>query len=342
MSSRTGRIRPGCATALTQRHSSWRRTDLEKKATFGAGCFWGVEAAFRQVDGVTKTEVGYEGGHLENPSYQDVCSHTTGHAEVVEVTYDPERVPFETLLEVFWNKHNPTQKNRQGWDIGDQYRSVVFFHDEEQRAAAERSKADLDASGRYRKPVVTLIEPAQTFYRAEEYHQRYLEKQGRSSCTTQLAEVSYRRGTPGVIPGRPLYLRALAAALAAGCLLLGGGAALLRVAAGARAGAGLLAAAARSAGRVRDLRGPLLGHALFLQLLVLLLVLDVRALAGHRRASSQFCEISSTISPTFFSFACSATSAWARTPTTRPSSSTTGSRRTWWVAISRSASSRSC
>src|SRR3954451_13890052 len=150
------------------------------------------------------------------------------------------------------------------------------------------------------------------------------------------------RRAPGLIPGRPLYLRALAAALAAGCLLLGGGAALLRVAAGARAGAGLLAAAARSAGRVRDLRGPLLGPALFLQLLVLLLVLDVRALAGHRRASSQFCEISSTISPTFFSFACSATSAWARTPTTRPSSSTTGSRRTWWVAISRSASSRSC
>jgi peptide-methionine (S)-S-oxide reductase len=163
---------------------------VEKKATFGAGCFWGVEAAFRQVDGVTKTEVGYEGGHLENPSYQDVCSHTTGHAEVVEVTYDPERVSYETLLDVFWNKHNPTQKNRQGWDIGDQYRSVVFFHDEEQRAAAERSKAELDASGRYRKPVVTLIEPAQTFYVAEDYHQRYLEKQGRSSCTAQLAEVS--------------------------------------------------------------------------------------------------------------------------------------------------------
>ena len=111
---------------------------MEKKATFGAGCFWGVEAAFRQIEGVTKTEVGYEGGHLENPSYQDVCSHTTGHAEVVEVTYNPERVSYEQLLEAFWNKHNPTQKNRQGWDIGDQYRSVVFFHDEEQRAAARR------------------------------------------------------------------------------------------------------------------------------------------------------------------------------------------------------------
>ena len=158
-----------------------------KKATFGAGCFWGVEAAFRQIDGVTKTEAGYEGGHLENPSYQDVCSHTTGHAEVVEVTYDPGQVSYEQLLGVFWGKHNPTQLNRQGWDVGDQYRSVVFFHDEEQRAAAERSKAELDASGQYRKPVVTAIEPALTFYSAEDYHQQYLEKRGRSSCTTALA-----------------------------------------------------------------------------------------------------------------------------------------------------------
>ena len=128
---------------------------MEKKATFGAGCFWGVEAAFRQIDGVTKTEVGYEGGTLENPSYEDVCSHTTGHAEVVEVTYDPDQVSYEQLLDVFWAKHDPTQMNRQGWDIGDQYRSVVFFHDDEQRATAEKSKADLDASGEYRKPVVT-------------------------------------------------------------------------------------------------------------------------------------------------------------------------------------------
>jgi peptide-methionine (S)-S-oxide reductase len=161
---------------------------VEKKATFGAGCFWGVEAAFRQVDGVTKTEVGYEGGRLENPSYEDVCSHKTGHAEVVEVTYDPEQVSYEELLGVFWGKHDPTQLNRQGWDIGDQYRSVVFFHDDEQRVAAERSKSELDASGRYRKPIVTAIEPAQTFYPAEDYHQQYLEKRGRSSCTPALAE----------------------------------------------------------------------------------------------------------------------------------------------------------
>jgi peptide-methionine (S)-S-oxide reductase len=161
-----------------------------KKATFGAGCFWGVEAAFRQLEGVTATSAGYEGGHLENPSYQDVCAHTTGHAEVVEVTYDPDRISYEELLDVFWGKHDPTQLNRQGWDVGDQYRSVIFFHDDEQRQVAEQSKAALDASGRYRKPVVTQIEPAQTFYRAEEYHQRYLEKQGRASCTASLARAS--------------------------------------------------------------------------------------------------------------------------------------------------------
>jgi peptide-methionine (S)-S-oxide reductase len=163
---------------------------VTKKATFGAGCFWGVEAAFRQIEGVTATAVGYEGGRLENPTYEDVCSHTTGHAEVVEVTYDAEQVSYEELLEVFWGKHDPTQLNRQGWDIGDQYRSVIFFHDEEQRAAAERSKAALEASGRYRRPVVTVVEPAQTFYRAEEYHQRYLEKMGRASCTSALAQTA--------------------------------------------------------------------------------------------------------------------------------------------------------
>jgi peptide-methionine (S)-S-oxide reductase len=163
---------------------------VTKKATFGAGCFWGVEAAFRQLEGVTATAAGFEGGHTENPSYQDVCSHTTGHAEVVEVTYDPDRISYDQLLEVFWGKHDPTQLNRQGWDVGDQYRSVIFFHDEEQREAAERSKAELDASGRYRKPILTKIEPAQTFYPAEEYHQRYLEKQGRASCTASLAQAS--------------------------------------------------------------------------------------------------------------------------------------------------------
>lgn len=156
------------------------------KATFGAGCFWGVEAAFRQLDGVTKTEVGYEGGSLENPTYEDVCSHTTGHAEVVEVTYDPEQISYEQLLGVFWAKHNPTQLNRQGWDVGDQYRSVIFFHDDEQREIATRSKAEEQT--RQRKQVVTLVEPAQTFYAAEDYHQQYLEKRGRSSCTATLQE----------------------------------------------------------------------------------------------------------------------------------------------------------
>ena len=154
---------------------------MEKKATFGAGCFWGVEAAFRQLDGVTKTEVGYEGGTLENPTYEDVCSHTTGHAEVVQVTYDPERISYDELLQVFWGKHDPTQLNRQGWDVGDQYRSVIFTHDAEQEEAAARSKAEEQT--RHAQPVVTQIEPAGTFYVAEDYHQQYLEKRGRSSCT---------------------------------------------------------------------------------------------------------------------------------------------------------------
>ena len=161
---------------------------MEKRATFGAGCFWGVEAAFRQLDGVTKTRVGYSGGTLEDPTYEDVCSHKTGHAEVVEVTYDPDEVSYEQLLGVFWGKHDPTQLNRQGWDIGDQYRSVVFFHDEEQREAATRSKADEQA--RWKAPIVTLIEPAQTFYEAEDYHQQYLEKRGRSSCTPALTRTA--------------------------------------------------------------------------------------------------------------------------------------------------------
>jgi peptide-methionine (S)-S-oxide reductase len=159
---------------------------MERKATFGAGCFWGVEAAFRQLEGVTKTEVGYEGGMLDRPTYEDVCSHTTGHAEVVEVTYDPERISYEELLDVFWRKHDPTQLNRQGWDVGDQYRSVVFVHDEEQRAATEASKEREQAN--WRRPIVTVIEPAQTFWPAEDYHQQYLEKRGRATCTPALRE----------------------------------------------------------------------------------------------------------------------------------------------------------
>jgi peptide-methionine (S)-S-oxide reductase len=157
---------------------------VEKKATFGAGCFWGVEAAFRQLEGVTRTRVGYSGGTLENPSYEDVCSHTTGHAEVVEVTYDPERITYEQLLDVFWGKHDPTQLNRQGWDVGDQYRSVIFFHDKEQQETALRSKASEQVN--WSGPIVTQVEPAQTFYEAEDYHQQYLEKRGRSSCTATL------------------------------------------------------------------------------------------------------------------------------------------------------------
>ena len=161
---------------------------MEKNAMFGAGCFWGVEAAFRQVEGVRGTRVGYSGGTLENPSYEDVCSHTTGHAEVVEVTYDPEQVSYDELLEVFWRKHDLTQLNRQGWDIGDQYRSVIFFHDEEQQEAALRSKAR--EQSKWSAPIVTQVEPAQTFYEAEDYHQQYLEKRGRSSCTATLARAS--------------------------------------------------------------------------------------------------------------------------------------------------------
>jgi peptide-methionine (S)-S-oxide reductase len=161
---------------------------VEKKATFGAGCFWGVEAAFRQIDGVTRTRVGYAGGMLENPTYEDVCSHTTGHVEVVEVTYDPERVTYDRLLEVFWHKHNPTRRNRQGWNVGDQYRSAVFFHDEEQQEAALESKAREQAN--LSALIVTQIEPAGTFYEAEDRHQQYLEKRGRSSCTPALARVS--------------------------------------------------------------------------------------------------------------------------------------------------------
>ncbi len=153
-----------------------------EKATFGAGCFWGVEETFRKIDGVTSAAVGYAGGRTENPTYEDVCSHETGHAEVVEIEFDPAKVSYRQLLEVFWSNHNPTTLNRQGPDVGDQYRSVIFYHSPEQRAAAEASKEELEKSGRFRRPIVTQIEPAPKFYRAEEYHQRYLEKRGLSHC----------------------------------------------------------------------------------------------------------------------------------------------------------------
>jgi peptide-methionine (S)-S-oxide reductase len=153
------------------------------EATFAAGCFWGIEAAFRQTEGVLDTTVGYSGGDYENPSYRDVCTGKTGHAEVVRVVYDPERVSYEELLDVFWNEHNPTTKNRQGWDIGTQYRSAIFFHDDEQKAIATASRDKLEASGKHRKPIVTEITQASKFYPAEEYHQRYLEKRGLATCT---------------------------------------------------------------------------------------------------------------------------------------------------------------
>ena len=157
----------------------------EKKATFGAGCFWGVEAAFRRLDGVTRTRVGYAGGSVDNPSYQQVCYDDTGHAEVVEVTYDEDKIPYEQLLAVVWAEHDPTQLNRQGPDVGKQYRSVIFAHDEEQRAAAEASKERVQE--RITRPVVTSIEDAPPFWEAEDYHQQYLEKRGLASCTPRLA-----------------------------------------------------------------------------------------------------------------------------------------------------------
>jgi peptide-methionine (S)-S-oxide reductase len=155
---------------------------IMEKATFGAGCFWGVEAAFRQVKGVKATAVGYMGGSLANPTYEQVCTDRTGHAEVVQVEYDPAEVSYEALLEVFWKNHDPTQLNRQGPDYGRQYRSAVFYHSATQQAAAEASKAQLAASGAFKRPIVTEISPASDFWRGEEYHQQYLEKRGMSSC----------------------------------------------------------------------------------------------------------------------------------------------------------------
>ena len=155
------------------------------KATFGAGCFWGVEMSFRRLDGVLDTAVGYAGGHTENPTYEQVCGHGTGHAEVVEVEYEPAVITYEQLLEAFFEMHDPTQVNRQGPDIGDQYRSVIFVHSPEQQTAAEKAKAELDASGRFARPIATAIEPAPTFWRAEEYHQQYIAKRGGDGCAVR-------------------------------------------------------------------------------------------------------------------------------------------------------------
>lgn len=153
-----------------------------EKAILGAGCFWGVEAAFRQIPGVIDTAVGYCGGTLENPTYHDVCGGKTGHAEVIEVQFDPAKVSYEQLLNVFWQAHDPTTLNRQGPDIGSQYRSAIFYTTPEQHAVANKSKENMDKSGKLKRPIVTEIKPAATFWPAEEYHQRYLEKRGEATC----------------------------------------------------------------------------------------------------------------------------------------------------------------
>ena len=156
-----------------------------EKATFGAGCFWGVETAFREIEGVSDVAVGYEGGNLDNPTYKQVCTGRTNHAEVVEIDFDPAVVSFEQLARFFFELHDPTQVDRQGPDFGTQYRSAIFVHSPEQQATAQSIKDELDASGSFRKPIATEISPAQTFYRAEEYHQQYLVKTGRASCHTR-------------------------------------------------------------------------------------------------------------------------------------------------------------
>ncbi|HUL15118.1 MAG TPA: peptide-methionine (S)-S-oxide reductase MsrA [Terriglobales bacterium] len=155
---------------------------MSETATFAAGCFWGIEAKFRMIPGVADAIVGYSGGQTANPTYKDVCTDQTGHAEVVQVTFDPAMISYGKLIEAFWHMHDPTQVNRQGPDYGTQYRSAIFFHSPEQEAIAKKSKADLEASGKFRRPIATEITAAGPFYRAEEYHQRYLEKRGAASC----------------------------------------------------------------------------------------------------------------------------------------------------------------
>jgi peptide-methionine (S)-S-oxide reductase len=155
---------------------------MRSLSTFGAGCFWGVEEAFRAIPGVKSTSVGYMGGRLENPSYENVCTDQTGHAEVVQVEYEDEEVSYASLLDLFWKNHDPTQWNRQGPDYGSQYRSVIFYHTPEQKAEAEASLARMEASGKYDRKIVTQIEKAGTFWRAEDYHQQYLAKRGLGSC----------------------------------------------------------------------------------------------------------------------------------------------------------------
>lgn len=153
-----------------------------EKAAFGAGCFWGVEELFRVLTGVIKTEVGYMGGTTDNPTYEMVCTGNTGHVETVEITYDPKQTSYQELLKIFWNNHNPTTPNRQGPDIGTQYRSVIFYYTEEQKEIAEASKTEIEQSTQFKDPIVTEIIPATTFWKGEEYHQQYLAKRGLGSC----------------------------------------------------------------------------------------------------------------------------------------------------------------
>src|SRR5213596_1011689 len=168
---------------VAHRPQSHHRVAMQtEKATFGAGCFWGVEETFRNLKGVLSTAAGYAGGTKENPIYGDVCTDKTGHAEVVQVEFDPSQISYDELLNIFWSNHNPTTLNRQGPDVGTQYRSVIFYHSPEQQAAANASKEKIGKSGRFNRPVVTQIEPAPKFWPAEEYHQRYLQKRGQSHC----------------------------------------------------------------------------------------------------------------------------------------------------------------
>ena len=156
--------------------------DKTQKATFAAGCFWGVEETFQCLPGVVSTRVGYTGGQTKNPTYEEVCTDKTGHAEALEITFDPEKITYETLLDLFWENHNPTTPNRQGPDRGSQYRSAIFYHNNEQKKLAEESKKRLDKSEKFSNPIVTEIVPAQEFYQAEDYHQKYLLKKGKASC----------------------------------------------------------------------------------------------------------------------------------------------------------------
>src|SRR5437763_17116936 len=175
-------LRMRSASFAAQEHPITKKAGDMAKATFAAGCFWGVEATFRQIPGVTSTRVGYTGGELKNPTYKDVCSDRTGHAEAVEVDYDPAKVSYAILLNVFWENHDPAQLNRQGPDFGTQCRSAIFYHSPEQEQEARASKAKLEKSGQYSRPITTQVDPATTFYEAEDYHQQYLEKRGLASC----------------------------------------------------------------------------------------------------------------------------------------------------------------